>query len=200
MGYRESGPQSTGKLCGAFGSKAVSANLKPRRSFSSKAFCFLLTCTSILFGSGILSPARGQVALMTVRSIASTTAGLHALLGAPIYDRGGESVDVNARNLYLWVYRSQGISVEISPDRHWWCLWICTTTTDVDSIQFTILLEGQVLPPVRASASCTNCGSMNVVGWSGWGAGVPQAYQRVTYNGTVKIKGVPYAIEGVTLF
>src|SRR5438876_1317909 len=51
------------------------------------------------------------------------------------YNFGGQTVSVTPRSVYYWFYRSQGVSIEVSPERHWWCLWICTTTTDVDAIQ-----------------------------------------------------------------
>jgi hypothetical protein len=116
------------------------------------------------------------------------------------FELGGERVVVRSKSRYFWFYRRQGLSVEVSPDSHWWCLWLCTTTTEVDSIRCSMVLTSDVLSDCETSKSCSDCGSLTLWGPAMYGAGVPQAYQTVRYSGAVVISGVAYPFSGVEFF
>lgn len=116
-----------------------------------------------------------------------------------VHELGGEKIEVTPRSRYYWFYRRQGVSIEVSPSRHWWCAWLCTTTTEIDEIRCSIVLSGNVADH-EASGSCSDCGRLNVMGPPFWGAGVPQPYQQARYAGTVRIEGRAHEIAGSVLY
>jgi hypothetical protein len=116
-----------------------------------------------------------------------------------VHQLGGESVQVTTASRYYWFHRRQGVAIEISLSRNWWCLWLCSNTKKVERIECAIVLSG-ITANAEASGSCNNCGSLKVWGPSYWGLGVPAAYQQARYRGTVRIKGQGYAFEGVVIF
>ena len=116
-----------------------------------------------------------------------------------VYERGGEQIVVEAENNYYFLYRKQGISIQVAPTTHWWCAWLCTSTTKIDRISFRVELTGPT-GDYAASGECNNCGSLDVMGPSYWGYSVPAAYSRASYAGTVRIKGETYEIDGVALY
>ena len=95
-------------------------------------------------------------------------------------------------------YRRQGITVEVAPDSHWWCLWLCTTTTTVDRITATAYMSGA--STAVAQGSCTSCGSLDVMGPAYWGFNVPRAYDRVSWSGTITVHGMTYGFSGAALY
>lgn len=116
-----------------------------------------------------------------------------------VHELGGEEIEVTPRSRYYWFYRRQGVAIEVSPSRHWWCAWLCSTTTEIDEIRCTIVLSGDVADH-EASGSCRDCGRLNVMGPAFWGAGVPQHYRQARYAGTVRIEGSAYEIAGSVLY
>lgn len=116
-----------------------------------------------------------------------------------VYEVGGERVVIEAENNYYLFYRQQGISIEISPQTHWWCAWQCTTTTDIDRIEFTVELTG-LAAEYATRGECNKCGSLDIMGPSFWGYSVPSAFSRARYAGIVRIKGQTYEINGTVLY
>lgn len=116
-----------------------------------------------------------------------------------VHQLGGEDVVVVAASKYYWFYRRQGIAIEISPSRNWWCLWLCSDTKKIDLINCSIILSG-ITADAEASGSCSNCGGLKVWGPSYWGASVPAAYLQARYNGSVRIKGQTYAFNGAIIY
>jgi hypothetical protein len=113
----------------------------------------------------------------------------------PEHSAGSETVSVSPRTRNFFFYRSMGISIEISPERHWWCLWLCSSTTSIDQIRCTISLSGNA-GEAEANGQCTNCGSLNIMGPSFWGFNVPKPYEQVRYQGVVVIDKQSYSFEG----
>jgi hypothetical protein len=117
----------------------------------------------------------------------------------PVHDVGGEKVVVSTRSQNFFIYRRQGISIEVSPKKNWWCLWLCSSTKKIDRIEASIQLTG-IAAPAEASGQCSNCGSLNVMGPAFWGFNVPNAYQQVSYRGSVRIKGQSFPISGSMVY
>ena len=42
------------------------------------------------------------------------------------------------------LFKQQGVEVQVNPQRHWWCLWLCTTTDNAKRLEFEITLESAV--------------------------------------------------------
>jgi hypothetical protein len=116
------------------------------------------------------------------------------------FNLGGERIEVRAKSRYYWFYRKQGLSIRVSPESHWWCLWLCSSTTDVDSIRCSAVLTSNTVADYETSGSCSDCGSLTLWGPTYWGAGVPQAYQTVRYSGSAVINGEAYPFSGVEFF
>jgi hypothetical protein len=112
---------------------------------------------------------------------------------------GGLAIAVAPSDENFWFFRRQGISVSINPETHWWCLWLCSTTTNVEHISASITLAGGA-GYVGASEQCSNCGSLSVWGPSYWGFGVPQAYQVVYWYGLVQANHSYYPFQGQGTF
>jgi hypothetical protein len=111
---------------------------------------------------------------------------------------GGLTVVVLPRNVFAFFFRQQGVSIQVNPESHWWCLWLCSTTTSVEKISAAILLTGANV--AHASGQCINCGSLNVMGPNYWGFNVPNAFQRVGWTGAIQAHGVSYPFQGAGLF
>jgi hypothetical protein len=117
----------------------------------------------------------------------------------PVHNVGGEEIVVAPRSQNFFLYRRQGISINVSPKRRIWCLWLCSSTTNIDRIECSILLSG-LAQEAEAAKQCTNCGSLNIMGPAFWGVNIPQAYQRVEYRGRVQIKGEEFSITGSIVY
>jgi hypothetical protein len=119
------------------------------------------------------------------------------------YQLGGKEIRVD-RYITSWpisiFYMRQGVEIKVNPERHWWCLWICTSTDAIDEISCKIELTGKVLPQVDVGDSCRNCGDLTVEGPAFWGVSLPRQYEIVNYAGSVKIAGTPYAFTGSMQF
>ena len=111
---------------------------------------------------------------------------------------GGLTVVVVPRSVFLFVFRQQGVSIQVNPETHWWCLWLCASTTNVQQISASIALSGANV--AHATDQCTNCGSLNVMGPTYWGINVPKAFERVGWSGTIRANGVTYQFSGAGLF
>jgi len=104
-----------------------------------------------------------------------------------IFNIAGRSVQVDTYQT-PWplsaVWKQQGIEIQVNPQTHWWCLWLCTTTDNADSIECTIKLESAIVPPgVTAQKSCTNCGDLTIRSDSSLGFGAPSLFQSVEFKG-----------------
>jgi hypothetical protein len=111
----------------------------------------------------------------------------------------GLAIAVAPSDQNYWFFRRQGISISINPETHWWCLWLCSTTTNVEHISASITLGGGA-GYVGESGQCSNCGSLSVWGptyWGiGWNVSVPQAYQVVYWYGLVQANHAYYPFQG----
>ena len=61
-----------------------------------------------------------------------------------VFNIAGRQVHVNPYKT-PWpvsiIFKQQGVEIQVNPQRHWWCLWLCTTTGDADAIECTIQLN-----------------------------------------------------------
>jgi hypothetical protein len=111
---------------------------------------------------------------------------------------GGLTVVVVPRSVFAFFFRQQGVSIQVNPETHWWCLWLCASTTSVQKISASITLSGANV--AHATGQCTNCGSLNVMGPTYWGINVPKAFERVAWSGTIRANSVTYPLSGAALF
>jgi hypothetical protein len=119
-------------------------------------------------------------------------------------------INIAGRNVHVNTYQTpwpasiffkqQGVRIQVNPQTHWWCLWLCTTTDNADSIECAINLHSALVPDVTASNSCTRCGDLTVrssgsVGFSGsW------QFQSVDFQGIVRFNNGSGAIGGSLLY
>src|SRR4029450_8323100 len=79
-----------------------------------------------------------------------------------VFNLGGTDVHVNAWQT-PWplsvVYKQQGIEVTVNPERHWWCLWLCQTTDDVDVIDCAADLISTFATNSESRASARTAGT-----------------------------------------
>jgi hypothetical protein len=98
-------------------------------------------------------------------------------------------------------WKQQGIEIQVNPQTHWWCAWLCTTTDDAKSIECTIKLESALEPPgVQAQKSCTNCGDLTIRSDGTLGFGAPWLFQTVTFKGSVRFDDGAGEITGAMVF
>jgi hypothetical protein len=95
------------------------------------------------------------------------------------------TVTVSTRDVNLLFYRRQGIRVN--------------TPTQVASIDGSITLDG-VAGTAQASGSGTNTKRVDIMGPRFGGVGVPQAYQRVSFNVTIGVGTQTGQVSGSLLF
>jgi len=118
----------------------------------------------------------------------------------PVFNVLGKTISVTPSSTF-WplsvIYKRQGVEVKVNPERHWWCLWICTSTDDVDAIQCTVslvsVLEDQT---VTVKSSCSSCGDLTVEGDASWGYSAPWEFQRADFEGTITVNGNHGAFQG----
>ena len=96
--------------------------------------------------------------------------------------------------------KQQGVEVKVDPERHWWCLWICQSTTDVDKIECAAELSSAIAQPAQISSSCTSCGDLVIRSASSWGYSAPWLYQRADFSASVTIEGQGYSVKGELLY
>jgi hypothetical protein len=94
------------------------------------------------------------------------------------------------------VFRQQGVSVTINPQRHWWCLWLCTSTDDVGAIACEADLHAVLEGDAHISGTCSNCGDLTIRsgGSSGWSP--PWLYQSADFRGRIVIGDSGFAFDG----
>ena len=97
-------------------------------------------------------------------------------------------------------WKQQGVEIQVNPQTHWWCLWLCTTTDKANSIDCTINLQSAIVPAVTAKNSCTNCGDLIVKSGGSVGFGAPWQFQSVEFDGNVRFDDGAGIITGVLLF
>jgi hypothetical protein len=98
------------------------------------------------------------------------------------------------------LFKQQGIEIQVNPQRHWWCLWLCTTTDDAESIECTIKLKGAISPEVTAQKSCTSCGDLTIRSDGSVGFSAPWEFQSVDFKVTVRFDDGAGAIEGSLVY
>jgi len=120
-----------------------------------------------------------------------------------VFQLGGKNIQVDPDKT-SWpasiFHKRQGVKVQVNSDSHWWCLWLCSSTDDVDQIGCSIVLHSALQPDTDAKGSCTKCGELSVEGPATWGFSAPWPYGSVDYSGTVKIDGNTYAFEGSLVY
>jgi hypothetical protein len=121
----------------------------------------------------------------------------------PVYHLGGKDIKVDTYEIW-WplsiFYKKQGLEIKVNPERHWWCLWFCTTTDDVAEIDCQIVLITALEENQSVNGSCTNCGDLVVAAPGSYGISAPWLYSRVDYRGVVRINSTPYSFEGMLLY
>jgi hypothetical protein len=88
----------------------------------------------------------------------------------------------------------------VNPDSHWWCLWLCSSTDDIQAIDCTTVLHSSLGPDGSAKDSCTSCGDLTVAGPATWGVSAPLAYGSVDFGGSVRTEGETWALAGTLVF
>jgi len=77
-----------------------------------------------------------------------------------VFQLGGKNIQVDTYQTSWPVsifYKRQGVKVQVNPDSHWWCLWLCSSTDDVDQLGCSIVLHSSLVPDTEAKDSCTSC-------------------------------------------
>jgi hypothetical protein len=97
-------------------------------------------------------------------------------------------------------FKQQGVEIQVNPQRHWWCLWLCTTTDNADMIECTIILESAIEQAVTAKGSCTSCGDLTIRSGGSWGISAPWEFQSVEFKGVVRFDDGSGAIEGSLVY
>jgi len=120
-----------------------------------------------------------------------------------VFQLGGKSIQVDPYKT-SWpasiFYKRQGVQVQVNPDSHWWCLWLCSSTDDVDQIGCAIVLHSSLEQDTEAKGSCRKCGDLTVEGPATWGFSSPWPYGSVDYGGTVQIEGTTYPFQGSLVY
>ena len=120
-----------------------------------------------------------------------------------VFQLGGKKIQVDTYKT-SWplniFYKRQGVQIQVNPDSHWWCLWLCSSTDDIQAIDCTIVLRSSLGQDDSAKDSCTNCGDLTVEGPASWGVSAPWAYASVDFSGTVGIDGETWPLEGSLVF
>ena len=120
-----------------------------------------------------------------------------------VFQLGGKSIQVDPYKT-SWpasiFYKRQGVQVQVNPDSHWWCLWLCSSTDDVDQIGCAIVLHSSLEQTTEAKGSCRKCGDLTVEGPATWGFSSPWPYGSVDYSGTVQIEGTTYPFQGSLVY
>jgi hypothetical protein len=98
------------------------------------------------------------------------------------------------------VYKRQGVEIQVNPQTHWWCAWLCTTTDNADVIECVITLESAIEQPVTVKNSCMNCGDLIVRSGASWGISAPWEFQSVAFRGIVRFDDGSGAMEGSLVY
>ena len=120
-----------------------------------------------------------------------------------VFHLGGKDIQVDTAQTSWPVnifYKRQGVRVRVNPDSHWWCLWLCSSTDKIQAIGCSIVLHSRLVADATTKGSCTNCGDLTVEGAATWGVSAPWAYGSVDFEGTVKIEGQTWPLQGSLVF
>ena len=120
-----------------------------------------------------------------------------------VFNIAGRDVHVDTyKTSWPWsvVWKQQGVEVQVNPETHWWCAWLCTTTENAKSIECTIKLESAIVPAVTAQNSCTNCGDLTVKSDGTVGFSAPWQFQSVEFVATVRFDDGADEIKGALVY
>jgi len=120
-----------------------------------------------------------------------------------VFNIAGRDVHVDTyKTSWPWsvVWKQQGVEVQVNPETHWWCAWLCTTTENAKSIECTIKLESAIVPAVTAQNSCTNCGDLTVESDGTVGFSAPWQFQSVEFVATVRFDDGADEIKGALVY
>jgi hypothetical protein len=116
-----------------------------------------------------------------------------------VFNLGGKDVHVNAWQT-PWplsvVYKQQGIEVTVNPERHWWCLWLCQTTDDVDVIDCAADLISTFAANSGIASKCENCGDLVLRSAATVGFSAPWLYDRADFSGGITFDGSRFEFKG----
>jgi hypothetical protein len=121
----------------------------------------------------------------------------------PVFQLGGKDVHVEPWKTswpLSYFYKQQGVEVKVNPDSHWWCLWLCDTTDDVDRISCSARLLAVLEGDATIDGMCSSCGDLTVKSGASWGFSPPWVYQRADFEGAVEIDGRTYGFNGQFLY
>lgn len=120
-----------------------------------------------------------------------------------VFNIAGRDVHVDTyKTSWPWsvVWKQQGVEIQVDPETHWWCAWLCTTTENAKSIECTIKLESAIVPAVTAQNSCTNCGDLTVKSDGTVGFSAPWQFQSVEFVATVRFDDGAGEIKGALVY
>jgi hypothetical protein len=121
----------------------------------------------------------------------------------PVYDLGGYDVHVVPWQTSWPVsifYKQQGVEVKINPESHWWCLWLCSTTEEIDHVDLRAELTSALVPNAVIDASCDECGDLTARSEPSWGYSAPWVYLRADFAGSIRVEGGSYSFKGQFLY
>jgi hypothetical protein len=93
-----------------------------------------------------------------------------------VFQLGGKEVHVETWKTswpLSYIYKQQGVEVKVNPDSHWWCVWLCDTTDDVDRISCTARLLAVLESDAIVDATCSRCRDLTVKSGASWGSRLP---------------------------
>lgn len=120
-----------------------------------------------------------------------------------VFNIAGRDVHVDTyKTSWPWsvVWKQQGVEIQVNPETHWWCAWLCTATDNAQSIECTIKLESAIAPAVTAQNSCTNCGDLTVKSDGTVGFSAPWLFQSVEFVATVRFDDGAGEIKGALVY
>jgi len=97
-------------------------------------------------------------------------------------------------------WKQQGVRIQVNPQTHWWCAWLCTTTDNAKAIECTIRLESAIVPAVTAKNSCTNCGDLTIRSGGSVGFSAPWQFQSVEFDGNVRFDDGAGEVKGTLIY
>ncbi len=120
-----------------------------------------------------------------------------------VFNIAGRDVHVDAYKT-SWplsvFWKQQGVEIQVNPQTHWWCAWLCTTTDKARAIECTVKLESAIVSAVTAKNSCTNCGDLTVKSDASVGVSAPWQFQSVEFSGTLRFDNGAGEIKGTLVY
>jgi hypothetical protein len=107
----------------------------------------------------------------------------------PTYSFQGYDVHVDFSDQNFFLFRRQGVSINIEKSHSWWCPWCggCNKN-EIDTIQATASLRGLAGGYVDTQA-CGHCCSLGIYAPWYYGVNVPQSYCAASVEALIRIKG-----------